>query len=268
MSGRGRAALAPLPRQAAREDDDRDLGDAARGVVRARKRRARIEGPEVHVEDGPAPPELPHHARRRRVLHPRGRRRRRAAHVLDPEGPRGRRQAHVREDARDGEALRKALRREIPVEQVRPDRRERLHLRRHGEHDRDDALRAHAARRARGDRHHERRPHRARARAPMVRRLRHVPRLVRGLAERGLRDVHGAHVAREGSRPRRVRVRAPQRSRGVHVRGERALSPGDRVPGLRLAARSVRSPPLRKGRARPSHAPHGARRRRVLARHP
>ena len=68
-------------------------------------------------------------------------------------------------------------------------------------------VRAHPARRARGHRHHQRRPHRPRARAPVVRRLRHVPRLVRGLAERGLRDLHGARLARGAPRPRRVRVR-------------------------------------------------------------
>ena len=72
---------------------------------------------------------------------------RRAAHVPRAEGPRGGRRAHVRAHAGDDRALRRAHRRAVPVEQVRAGRRQRLHLRRHGEHHRDDDVRAHPARR-------------------------------------------------------------------------------------------------------------------------
>ena len=129
------------------------------------------------------------------------------AHVPRPEGARGGRQTHLRAHAGDDSPLRRAHRRAVPVEQVRAGRRERLHLRRDGEHHRDDDVRAHPARRARRDRRHVRRPHRPRARAPVVRRSRHLPRLVARLAQRGLRDVHGARRARAPPRPRRVRLR-------------------------------------------------------------
>ena len=109
---------------------------------------------------------------------------------------------------------------------------------------------------------------RPRARAPVVRRLRDVPRLVRGVAQRGVRDVLRARLAREKPRPRRVRLRAQGRSGRVRRRGARALPPPHRLPGLRRPARSVRPAPLREGRPRLARAPDGARRRALLARHP
>ena len=57
----------------------------------------------------------------------------------------------------DDRLLLGAHRRPLPVPALQPDRRRRLHLRRHGEHDRDDADRAGAARRARRARPRRRR---------------------------------------------------------------------------------------------------------------
>ena len=68
---------------------------------------------------------------------------------LVPQGPRGGRQAHLPPHARDDRAFRQAHGRALPVEQIRAGGRQRLHLRRHGEHHRHDDVRAHPARRAR-----------------------------------------------------------------------------------------------------------------------
>ena len=71
---------------------------------------------------------------------------------------------------------------------------------------RDDADRHGAARRARRARPRRRRARRARARAPVVRRSRDLPRLVRGLAQRGLRDLLRVRLARARQGPRRGRL--------------------------------------------------------------
>ena len=85
-----------------------------------------------------------------------------------------------------------AHRRAVPLAALLAGRGQRLHLRRHGEHHRHHHVRARPARRARRARRHLRRPDRARARAPVVRRLRHLPRLVARLAQRGLRHLHAS----------------------------------------------------------------------------
>ncbi len=246
MPRRGRAPLVPVPRQTARQDDDGDGRTRPERMVRAIERRARRErhaeggGVEVPLENGVAARQLPRDARGGRVCdfgRPRGRR---APALSRPQGARRRWRADVRPNPRDGEALLGADGRPVPLEQVRADRRLRLHLRRDGEHHRHDDVRAHPARHACGHRRHIRRSHRARARTSVVRRLRHVPRLVRGVVERRVRDVPRAGVARAPSRRRRVRVLRPSRSRRLPLRGERPLPPPDRLLRLRLAARSVR----------------------------
>ena len=165
------------------------------------------------------------------------------------------------------DALRRGHGRAVPLEQVRAGRRGRLHLRRDGEHHRHDDVRAHPARRARRHRRHVRRPHRPRARAPVVRRLRHVPRLVRG---RGSTRASPRSSSTSGARSTSGATSTSYGLKGdldaylgeAHGRYRRA----DRLPGLRRAARSVRPPPLREGRPRPPHAPRRARRRALLAR--
>ena len=128
----------------------------------------------------------------------------------------------------------------LPVEQVRAGRRRRLHLRRDGEHHRDHDVRAHPARRARRPRRLVRRSHRPRARPPVVRRLRHVPRLVRGLAQRGLRDLLRARLAREAPRARRVRLRPQGRPRRVH-RPRRTAATGAPSSARTTTRRSISS---------------------------
>ena len=73
------------------------------------------------------------------------------------------------------------------------------------------------------------RPRGPRARASMVRRpVACAPRLVRGVAQRGIRDLFRACLAGEAPRARRIRVRYQGRSRGLCIRGARALSAADR----------------------------------------
>jgi hypothetical protein len=83
----------------------------------------------------------------------------------------------------------------------------------------------------------------------VVRRLRHLPRLVARLAQRGLRDLLRARRARGSPGPRRVRLRGPHRRRVVPIRGGLALLATGGVPRLRGADRSVRSAPVRERRA-------------------
>ena len=90
-----------------------------------------------------------------------------------------------------------------PVREIQPGRRPGFHLRRNGKHLGDDADGPHAPRRARASGFFERPSGLARARAPVVRRSRDLPGLVARLAERGLRDVHGARLDRERPRPGR-----------------------------------------------------------------
>ena len=171
----------------------------------------------------------------------------------------------LRAHARDDRPLLRADRRALPAHALQPDRRARLHLRRHGEHERDDADRARAGRRAGGARPRRRRPGVARARAPVVGRPRDLPRVVRGLAQRGLRDLLRVRVARARQGPRRGRLRAARRHRGVPGRG-RALPAAGRVPPVRRADPPLRRAPVRQGRARAAHAAQRAGRRAVLAR--
>ena len=120
---------------------------------------------------------------------------------------------------------------------------------------RHDADRPHAARRARAPRLLERSAGRARAGAPVVRRPADLPRLVAGLAQRGLR--HLLRVRLDGS------AAAAGTSTSATVfeivgavprRGRGALSPADRLQRLPRADRPLRPPPLRKGRRGAAHA--------------
>ena len=88
----------------------------------------------------------------------------------------------------------------LPALALQPDRRARLHLRRHGEHLGDHADRSRAARRARGDRPRRRGAGLARAGAPVVGRPGHLPRVVRGLAQRRVRDLLRVRLARARTR--------------------------------------------------------------------
>ena len=128
---------------------------------------------------------LPDHARGRRLRHDRDQVARRPGRLLRRARPRGRRRAHARAHARDARAVLEEVRRPLPVPALRAGLRRRLHLRRHGEHQRDDADRHRAARRARRARLRRRRARRARARAPVVRRPPHLPRLVEGWLNEG-----------------------------------------------------------------------------------
>ena len=112
-------------------------------------------------------------------------------------------------------------RREVPVRALRADVRRRLHLRRHGEHQRDDADRHVAARQARVARRRRRWPARARAGAPVVRRPADLPRLVARLAQRGLRDVLRGALHRAPQGHRRVPLRALPERADLHGRGQR-----------------------------------------------
>ena len=100
----------------------------------------------------------------------------------------------------------------------------RVHLRRHGEHHRDDADRPRAARRARRARSRRRGAGLARARAPVVGRPAHLPRMVRGVAERRLRDLLRVRLARARQGARRGRPRAARRRRRLPERGRAATS--------------------------------------------
>ena len=86
----------------------------------------------------------------------------------------------------------------------------------------------------------------ARAGAPVVRRSRHLPRLVRGLAQRGLRDLLRVRVARARQGARRGRLRAARRRRGLPGRGG-PLPAARRVPPVRRADRHLRRHLYEKG---------------------
>jgi aminopeptidase N len=97
---RTRARL-PLPRQAARQADDRGARDGARRLVvlsngELTSSAKETKKPPIPLEDERAAPELPRHDRRGRVRVARGRGGRRAAHVPRAEGARGRRRAPSR----------------------------------------------------------------------------------------------------------------------------------------------------------------------------
>ena len=131
--------------------------------------------------------------------------------------PRGARRtggARSRSTPRDDRALQRGHRRAVPVEQVRAGRRRATSS--------SAGWRTRPRRRCTSTSCSTSAPpstsssddlDRPRARAPVVRRLRHVPRLVRGLAERGLRDLLRARLAREAPRARRVRLRPQGRPR-------------------------------------------------------
>ena len=80
----------------------------------------------------------------------------------------------------------------------------------------------------------------ARAGAPVVGRSRDLPRVVRGLAQRRLRDLLRVRLARARQGARRGRRRAAGRRRGLPRRGGALPAPG-RVPPVRRA-----DPPLRR----------------------
>ena len=96
---------------------------------------------------------------------------------------------------------------------------QRLHLRRHGEHHRHHPDRPGAARRAGRARPRRRGAGGARAGPPVVGRPAHLPRMARGLAERGLRHLLRIRLARARPRPRRGRPRAAGRRRRLPGRG-------------------------------------------------
>ena len=191
MPGRGRAPLRPVPRQAARQDDDGDRRSACRtGGTRCRTARSsRRTTPKTGAwrfhwkMDEPHPSYLAH-ARRGRVRRDRAdggasRRPGRAARVPRPEGARGGRPAHVRAHARDG----RALRRRSPASPYPWNRYAQVVVSDFifggMENTTATTMYEHILLDARAALDVTmRRPHRARARAPVVRRLRHVPRLV------------------------------------------------------------------------------------------
>ncbi len=105
----------------------------------------------------------------------------------------------------------------------------------------------------------------ARAGAPVVGRSAHLPRVVRGLAQRGVRHLLRVRLARARQGARRGRLRAAGRHRRLPGRGG-ALPATGRLPAVRRADPPLRRAPLRKGGARPAHAAARARRRAVLAR--
>ena len=100
----------------------------------------------------------------------------------------------------------------------------------------------------------------ARAGPPVVGRPADLPRVVRGLAERGLRDLLRVRLARARQGTRRGRPRAAGRHRRLPERG-RALPAPRRLPPVRGADPPLRRAPLREGRARAPHAAARAGRR-------
>ena len=126
--------------------------------------------------------------------------------------------------------LRRLLRHPVSRREVRPRRAPRLLVRRDGEPRVRDVPRGPAARRSRaGDAHRDvrRRAHdRARDRAHVVRRSRDHEVVERDLAQRGVRDVHGAPrrrrvprrrgrrgtTSRSAARPRSTSTRSPTRA--------------------------------------------------------
>ena len=140
----------------------------------------------------------------------------------------------------------RAHRRALPAPALQPDRGHRLHLRRHGEHHRHDADRPGAARRAGGPGPRRRRPGLARAGPPVVGRPAHLPRVARGLAQRGLRHLLRVRLARARQGARRGRRRAAGRRRRLPGRGG-PLPAARRVPAVRRAHRPVRRHLYEKG---------------------
>ena len=87
-----------------------------------------------------------------------------------------------------------------------------------------------------------------------------LPRVARGLAERGLRHLLRIRLARIRPRPRRGRRRAAERHRDLPGRSGQ-IPAADRLPAVRRADRAVRRAPVRQGRPRPAHAAPAAGRR-------
>ena len=167
VPGRGRAALVSLPRQAARQDDVRALD------VQVPRGWFALSNGELwsNATTSRAPSAWRYHWKHDEPLPSYlvtlvagefseidGRQGRRACRspTSCPRGARPTGKRTFRAHAGDDRALRRAHRRPLPVEQVRAGRGHRLHLRRHGEHHRDDDVRAHPARRARRARRHRR----------------------------------------------------------------------------------------------------------------
>ena len=201
----------------------------------------------------------------RRAPRPRREDRRRRLR-LHRAGARGRRAPQLRPHRRDDRPLLREDRPALPARALQPDHRPRVHLRRDGEHQRHHADRSDAARRAGRARSRRRRPRLARAGAPVVGRSAHLPRVVRGLAERGVRHLLRVRLARARQGARRGRPRAARRHRRLSGRG-RALPAAGGLPAVRRADSPLRRAPLRKRGARPAHAPARAGRRALLARH-
>ncbi len=268
------ALLLALPRHADRKSDDGDHLHRARGQLRAVERRAarapraaRRQADSLALCPGLPAPAVSGDAGVRALRRDQGSRapHRRRRLLLRAAGARGRRAPQLRPHARDHRRLLGEDRHPLPALALQPDRRSRLHLRRHGEHVGDHADRSRAARRARGDRPRRRGAGVARAGAPVVGRPRHLPRVVRGLAQRGVRDLLRIRLARAREGPRRGRRRAARRRRGLPERSGPLPAPGG-LPPVRGADPHLRQPPLRKRWARPAHAAERAGRRPVLAR--
>ena len=160
---------------------------------------------------------------------------------------RGRRAPQLRAHARDDRLLLGADRRPLPAPALQPDHRAGVHLRRHGEHHRDDADRPRPARRARRARSRRRRARVARAGPPVVGRSADLPRVVRGLAQRGLRDLLRVRLARARQGARRGRPRAARRRRRL-PRPRRGATSG-RWSAASTTSRSTCSTPTSTRRA-------------------
>ena len=109
----------------------------------------------------------------------------------------------------------------------------------------DDADRSRAARRAGRPGPRRRGAGVARAGPPVVGRSAHLPRMVRGLAERRVRHLLRVRLARARQGARRGRHRAARRHRQLPGRGG-ALPATGRLPAVRRADPSLRLAPLRK----------------------
>ena len=125
--------------------------------------------------------------------------------LLRGAGPGGRRAPQLRPHRRDDRLLLGAIGVPYPHAALQPDHRRRVHLRRHGEHHRHHADRSGAARRAGRAGSRRRRAGLARAGAPVVGRSAHLPRVVRGLAERRVRHLLRVRLARARQGARRGR---------------------------------------------------------------
>ena len=184
------------------------------------------------------------------------------------QGPRGRRRAHVRRARREMiEHFSEITGVAYPWNKYAQVVVARLHLRRDGEHHRHDDVRAHPARRARRARRHV-----ATTSSPTSSRTsgsattsRAAPGTRAG-STRASRRSSSTSGARSTSGATSTPTALKADLDGVRRRGARPLPPAHRLPGLRRAARSLRPPPLREGRARPARAPRRARRRALLER--